>query len=264
MPRTGTLAFILDTPRIAGRLLIYCIFFELFLVLIDATVNFHHWIDIDAIRRLCNIAREDGLATWFQVSQTLLAGITLWIIRDLCRKAGKPKKTVIGWGVLAGFFIFMSADDGAKIHERIGTAFGTIFAADRPETADTFGSRLIEIFPSYNWQLVVLPFFIALGLFMIWFLWREIPRGRLLLLAAVACFAVAVGLDFMEGLAPFHPANLFTRLQTSFAWSEDAVSHFAKSLEEFLEMLGISLLWSLFVTQALDMTRQGVSLSTLD
>ncbi len=251
-----------DGPAAVRKLLIACVLIEFFLVFIDATVNYGKWIDIGAIRRLCNIAREDGLATWFQVAQTLMAGITLWGIWLVSRQTGQPKKTILGWGILAAFFTFMSADDGAKIHERIGTTAGSLMGDAGVETSGSVGNRILDMFPSYNWQLVVLPVFIALGLFMLYFLWQQTPKSRHLLLAGVSCFAVAVGLDFFEGLDELHPANIYTKLQTILELSEYTVSHFAKSLEEFLEMLGISFLWSLFANHLSHFAETGFTITS--
>ncbi len=53
------------------------------------------------------------------------------------------------------------------IHERLGTAVETLGE----------DSRLLEAFPSFAWQILFVPLFGALGLFMLWFLWRELGPG---------------------------------------------------------------------------------------
>jgi hypothetical protein len=88
------------------------------------------------------------------------------------------------------------------------------------------------------------------------FFWYELPerRTRTVVAAAATCLVVAVGLDFIEGLDPVHPWNLYTRVAeatglgafTEYRFQEtayEALRHFSKSLEEFLEMLAITLLW---------------------
>ena len=83
-------------------------------------------------------------------------------------------------------------------------------------------------------------------------------RSRLLLLAALACLTLAVGLDFVEGLDAEHPWNLHVHLNRVLgldapadAWFSksgvDAVEHFSKSIEEFLEMLANTLMWVIFL-----------------
>ena len=118
----------------------------------------------------------------------------------------------------------------------------------------------LEFFPSYAWQIVFVPIFGALGLAVAVFLWRELPDrlAMALVLAALSCFALAVGLDFIEGLDEDHPWNLYTILtaQTNIdGWSMDrfgrsgfaTLDHFARSLEEFLKMLAITLFWVVFL-----------------
>ncbi len=253
--------------RLVRNLLALCIFVEISLVLIDALINYGRLIDIGAMRRLCNIAREDGLASWFQATQTLLAGLTLWAIFLINKARQKPGRTTLSWAVLAAFFTFMSADDGAQIHERLGSTAKALFQAD-PSSQDpvTGLSRLIEVFPSYTWQLFVLPVFIGLGLFMVFFIWHQESRAaaRTYLLLAVSCFALAVGLDFFEGLDPEHRFNLLTWIQNRYAATEYTVWHFAKALEEFLEMLGISLLWCLFTAHLGRLIGNGLSLQVGD
>ena len=122
------------------------------------------------------------------------------------------------------------------------------------------GTRLLDAFPSYAWQIVVLPFFVVAGVFLAVFLWRELRRRRARVLVALAltCFVVAVGLDFFEGLDADHPWNIYTRITEAVDFGDsteyrfrrtayDTLGHFSKSIEEFLEMLGNTLLWVVFL-----------------
>jgi hypothetical protein len=240
-----------DPDRLIRNLLIGCIVFEVFLVLIDAFINYGKLIDIGPIRRLCNIAREDALASWFMVIQTFMAGLTLWAIFLVERARLSTRWTRVGWGILALFFTVMAADDGAEIHERLGSTFKAVVkAAPSAEGPPSLGTRLLEFFPSYPWQALLLPFFAGMGLFLLLFLWRKLdpPSSRIVVVAALGLFAAAVGLDFIEGLDESHPWNLHTSIEARFHVRDSyTIRHFAKSLEEFLEMLGITLLWSTFV-----------------
>jgi len=157
----------------------------------------------------------------------------------------------------------MALDDGAMLHERAGTLFSQIHSEDAPGGAmTTVGSSLLEAFPSYAWQIVALPIFVVLGIFTSAFLWRELPARRMRITVALAmfCFVIAVSLDFVEGLDEEHPWNLATILVDSVDfgdWTQyrfraepfDAVRHFSKSIEEFLEMLANTLLWSVFLAR---------------
>lgn len=236
-----------DAARFNRNMLILLIAIEILFVLVDATINYSRWIDIGAVRRLANIAREDGLATWFMATQTLFASLVLFLTFALHRSAGTRKRIVIGWLVLALFFLFMAADDASQIHERLGTAFETAVEAENGAPATGLG-RVMELFPSYAWQLVVMPIFAIMGLFMFNFLWDELrdTRARIKLVVALGCFLTAIALDFIEGLEPDHAFNIYTYVKEHTFLSEDFVDHFSKSLEEFLEMFGMTLLLSTF------------------
>jgi hypothetical protein len=145
----------------------------------------------------------------------------------------------------------MAIDDGTELHERLGTAVD-----DWTEDSSAFLSG----FPSYTWQVLLAPVFGAFGLFMLVFLWRELGTrsARLVLLSAIGCLALAVVLDFFEGLEEDHALNVHTFVVENTeidAWSErrfdrsgyDTLRHFSRSAEETLEMLAISLLWFLFL-----------------
>ncbi|MDX1764880.1 MAG: hypothetical protein R3231_11215, partial [bacterium] len=126
-PTTAPIA--INGDRLVRNIIVYGILFEIFLVLIDAFINYSRWIDIGPVRRLCNIAREDGLASWFMAAQTLMAGVTLWCIFVVSRHRTDGRRSARGWGLLALFFTYMAADDGAEIHERIGSTFKAVVTA---------------------------------------------------------------------------------------------------------------------------------------
>ncbi len=99
-------------------------------------------------------------------SQTLLIALSVWFIFYLHHKLDiGEKSTKIAWAILASFFTFMAADDGAAIHERLGSTFELMAKSANTET----GNTLLAYFPSYAWQIVVLPFYAAMGLFMLLF-----------------------------------------------------------------------------------------------
>lgn len=239
----------IDSQRWPLRIFLLCLVVELVLVALDAFINYGRLIDVSPIRRLFNITREDGLATWFMVIQTFTAGLILWLIAVVRKQRGVSRGSVISWGILSGFFVYMSADDAAEIHERLGSTFKALMRIDESAAAEGFLSQAQSLFPSYDWQLVVLPFFACAGLFMLFFLMREFKDGssRIILSLAIAIMAVAVVLDFFEGLEQSHAWNLQSWVRSRWSLSQYTVSHFSKSLEEFLEMISISLLLALFV-----------------
>jgi hypothetical protein len=240
-----------NAHRIARNLLMFCIGAIVLFVVLDYQINYSRWTEIGALRRMFNTAREDGLASWFGITQTLLAGLTLWFIYLAVKHRPGARWQAVGWLILAPFFTYLAVDDGAQIHERLGSTFKAI-QKDRGVSLD--------FFPSYTWQILFVPIFALLVLFALVFLWRELKtlNNRLVLLLALSCWGAAVVLDFFEGLDRRHPWNLYSFLAEHFeldAWAYEqfgrsaykALRHFSKSFEEALEMLGMSLLWFLFI-----------------
>lgn len=247
----GPVTFRMSPTRLVHGVLVSCILVELLLVLLDYHVNYGHWTELEAIRGMFNIAREDGLASWLGTTQTLLAGLTLWVLYATSRVQRASAWRRSAWLLLAIFFTYMAIDDGVQVHERLGSVFSSIEGDSSP---------ILNAFPSYAWQVLFVPGFGAIGLAMLVFLWFELPlrSQRFMVVAALGCLAAAVGLDFIEGLQPDHPWNLYTLLSRNAvveAWSHDrfgvepfqTVDHFSRSLEEFLEMLANTLLWTVFL-----------------
>lgn len=221
-----------DTGRFLWVVFLGCLIVEVVLVYLDLTVNWWRWSESGAIRRLFNITREDSLASWFAVSQTLVVALVVWMLFAVACIHRVPRFRRLGWLIVAAFFSYMCVDDGAAVHERLGTAF-----------KDGGGGGN---FPSYAWQLLLLPFFALMGTFTLYFLWREMPRvvDRLKVAVALGCFAFSVGLDFVEGLD-----DGYRGLASATGWQSGTIRHFSKSLEEFVEMVGMSVFLVTFLGQ---------------
>lgn len=209
-----------------------CVAIEVALVLLDLSVNWLKWSNTGAIRRLFNITREDGLASFFGIMQTAAVAVTLWLTWFLVKqhKSSSVSLNSAGWLMLAIFLTYIAIDDGAMVHERIGTAF---------TSANTHLSL-----PTYGWQVVMGPLFAVMGIAMIGFLWRQGSTAirRDWLIAAFLFMAIAVGLDYIEGME-----DGYRLLIDQTGWRTKTISHFSKSIEEFLEMLGMSILLILFL-----------------
>lgn len=249
--------FEIHRRRTIVRLVVALLAITLALVLLDWGVTYRRASDIGAIRRLFNMTREDGLASWFAVTVTGLAAVTAWVTWAVIRRSGRRGRTA-GWLAVALFLSWMAVDDGAAVHERLGTAF-EVEQEERAESAGGGGARLAERFPSYAWQVLLLPLFAALGAFTLAFLWRQHPDppARAVTAAALGCFAVAVGIDFMEGLDADHPVNLQAWLarRPLLAWLSapdyetplESIVHFGKVIEEAIEITGMTLLWAVLL-----------------
>jgi uncharacterized membrane protein len=242
--REVTLQF---SSRFAARVVfVACLAIEIGLVLLDYHVNFGRLTDSGALRRLTNIAREDGLASWFGTTQTLFVGLTAWVLWIGVRASGGARWRRVGWALVAMLFTYMAIDDGAQLHERLGSAYAA--AAGR------------GVFPSFAWQVLLVPVLGAAVMASGGFLWLELQaRGaRLLIVGAILLFAVAVGLDFFEGLSAQHPWNPYTPIIARYDISEftqarfrqspyTTLLHFSRAIEEFIEMLANTCFWAALV-----------------
>jgi len=249
-----------NTIDLSKKILLYFITFEVLFVLLDLIINFHRLIDYSPIRRLFNITREDGLASWFMSSQTLLVALSLWFIFYLHHKLNIGKKsTKLAWAILASFFTYMSADDGAAIHERLGSTFKLMAKNANTETSNA----ILAFFPSYAWQIVVLPLFVGMGIFMLFFLWKTFKNDMLMynVLLAFSMLGTAVVLDFFEGLEPQSPLYLYQYIINYTGIELHTVEHFSKSIEECLEMLGITLFLSVFIEYCGEISEQDIHIT---
>lgn len=237
----------INMRRLANILLIGCIGAEIAFVLLDYHVNFKESTDIRALQRMFNITREDGLASWFASTQTFLVGMSLGFIYLCVKHHPNKQREKLGWLVLALFFVYMAIDDGAMIHERLGTAFRKSF---------TQSGISVDYYPSYTWQLIFMPVYAAFGLFTITFLWIQLKEklSKILLIVSFLCFGLAFSLDFIEGLEPDHPWNIFMWIAENTEmndWALDrynenayeTLRHFSQSFEESIEMFAFTLLW---------------------
>ena len=74
------------------------------------------------VRRLFNIAREDSLASWFAVTQTVFVALAAWTVFMITKARDPHRRSRWGWFLVALVFSYFAVDDGAAIHEQIGRA----------------------------------------------------------------------------------------------------------------------------------------------
>jgi hypothetical protein len=236
--------FSVDTRRTVRNLILTCAAIEIVFVLLDAFLNVERMVSSRAIRRLVNITREDGLPSFFGVSQTVITALVLWGIWSLARRQPGRAREAIGWLILALFFSCLAIDDGSKLHERVGTAFRTY----SNQGADGgWGTTLWNFFPSYAWQVVFGPPLAVMGVFMVVFLYRSLATRMQfgMVISALALLVSAVGLDFVEGIKDAH-----VWLVEALHSSPYKVRHYSKSLEETIEMFAMTLFLAAFMLQA--------------
>jgi hypothetical protein len=228
-----------DLNRFSVRAMMVLVTCEVLLVVLDGAISYGRLVSDRAIGRLFNITREDSIPNWFASMQFLLICLVLWVIYLRVRELDAAKWKARGWAFLAGVFLFLSVDDGSKLHERVGTWFKASV-----QESDSVAGALMDAHPSYSWHVVLGPVFAAIGVFLLLFVWRALqsPVLKMLFLAGLACLVVAQGMDVLEGIDAV--VEYLARL---FSVSNYTVRHFAKSAEEFLEMLGQTLLLITFL-----------------
>lgn len=244
----------INHDRMLKRLVIALVAVEVALVLLDAVVSEYQLTGIGAGRRLFNITREDGVPNFFSSFLLLGVGAVLLLItivvRDLTQ--GSKPKVVWGWGLVTGLFLYLGFDDGTKLHERLGSIFDALATDDAGEPLSGLFGSLYSVWPTYSWQLVLGPVFAVFGVFLIVFLYKELPSLRLksLTLLAIGLFGIAETLDFIEGM----DSGVFEQAAIVFDTETRRAVHFTKSIEEFLEMLATTVFLFVFLEKLMSLT----------
>lgn len=241
--------FELDPREVAGRWLVAMGLVLLGLAWLDWVVAWDGDDWPDAIRRLCNAAREDGLASWLATVQAAATAALAWACWRVVRAGDASARRRAGWLLVALVTTWLAVDEGARLHERLGTVLdGALRTARRDPQAGGVAGWLAR-YPSYGWQLVVAPPLAAAALFFLAFLGREAGGGwpRRALWWGLALVAAAVALDFVEGLDREHPWNVHARLAADEGlddWSRRrfgtsayaTIRHVARVAEELVEL----------------------------
>lgn len=248
MDQKQTINFSLKTDVVISRIFWCFLGIELLIVFLDVFVNHYQWCSVGSIRRMLNITREDSLSNWFSSLQAIMVGTVLWLIAFAVRKQMQDyKRKFYCWAGIGSFFIYMGIDDAIKFHERMGTAFKAFVSWSVETSGPGILSSVHNAFPSYPWQMIFGPFFMAMGIFMLWFLWKEfsLRKSRFLFLVAIWLYVLAVGLDFVEGL----DGEFFEDVGIAgfFSTEDFRIRHMSKALEEFLEMFGTTIFLTVFL-----------------
>jgi hypothetical protein len=228
-----------DTDRLIRAIFIGSIVIIVFLIIADYVFNYVDVLDEQSFRRIWNIAREQSIPTWFSSIQAQLLGVTVMAIAWIQAGEISRVKTII-WLLIGLFFLWIGIDDFAEIHEKLGGVLERLAAKGE-------NSAVTEIMlqnPSFSWHTFIAPFFALCGLGILLFLWLSFWRLRLVhfLILGFGCWAVAQGLDFIEGLDDVD--IFYDEIQQMLSIRRKyGVTHLFKVIEEVLEMLGTTLLW---------------------
>ncbi len=231
----GETALDINSKRTLWGIFLFCTVTIVLLFILDYTVNWQEGSFRDSIRLMFDTTAEHSIAGWFAATLTFVVALAAWANVVLIRNIDAPVWRRAGWLAIALLFTYLSLDDGAAIHEHLGGGL-----KQTPVVGD-----VIEAYDSYSWHIVILPFFAAMGLFMLIFLWKELAHRneRIGILAAFSCLALAVGQDVIEGTT-----EEYDWFEATYGMDSYAILHFAKSLEESLEMLGMTLFLVVFLS----------------
>ncbi len=255
----AALRFVWNSNLFVKRVLIALVFCSLAILFADVLLNHYKVIKIGAVRRFFNITREDGIANFYSSLLLVANGVTLLLVYWFNKVARIPRTVNYGWLLLALFFAFMGFDDATKFHERVGTTAKIIFSGEsRSVVADTTtdaadeteDQSVFEKFEGYSWQIVFGPFFAAMGLFILIFLWRNLSHknSRILFISALAFYVMAVGFDYVEGFGtePYEGIAAYLNI------TPKKVVHLAKAIEETFENFGHTFFLVCFLTHFLN------------
>jgi hypothetical protein len=172
-------------------------------------------------RNLFNLDGEWTLPTWFATVQLFSVGAVLLLAAWRSNRENRFPSIVLGLGGL--LFLFLSADEGGGIHERIAQVIRT----EELEPLLFLGGWGSWI-PVY--ALVGLVLSIVTGVYLrkpLWRAWQRFPRLSLIVLGGFATIvAGGVGVEVIWLL---------------FLVGEQG-THLAIAVEEFLEMVGASII----------------------
>lgn len=234
LPELPTLCIGLEADSLARRVLIVGWVSTAILAAADFGLN-HFGGFPQPIRRSFNIAREDSIGTWFAVVQLVAISIVAALIFRASNRTGTAATKAAGkgnriWLFFSLFFLYLSIDDLAEIHERLGSTF-----------ADG-----VSFFPSYAWQVVFAPLFGVAGVLMLYLAWRVLDsdQSKRQVIVGLALLVVGVVLDFGEGID-----GLALSIAERIGWEEQSVSHTQKVAEESIEMAGMTLFLAAFLRQ---------------
>ncbi len=202
-------------------------FITIFLLAFDIASYFYlftkNQLFLEYYDRYFNITHETNIPTFFSFLISFLTGLTSLMIH-------KDRKK-IGWLIVALFFIYFAFDDALSLHEYIGSFVGEIFFENSTD--------------SYYWQVTFVPIFAILGLYVVSFLFLELKKEKcrkciIAIFIGFGLYALAVGLDYYEGL---DPSFSYVMDRTNYFSYRD-ITHVLRGLEEAIEMFGATLILS--------------------
>lgn len=235
----------LDIKIPAEKMIVALVLGAVIFLMLDMLI-YHAWLGLPSkIGVLFNITLEGNIPTWYSSNLALITGFMAVLAAHYDYKNGH-KRAMWAWLAIGLFFIYMSMDDAAKIHERVATVLASNIEVAPVKGEASLLAMAIVNFQSYYWQLLILPFFGVAGLAMLIYVTREFGnlQAKKYFYMGFSCYVFAVLLDYLDGM----PSSYDVIIQnTNIAFSQ--ARHTSRAIEEFIEMLGTSFILMSFVLQ---------------
>lgn len=188
------------------------------LLMLDLTVkNIREFLGYDymlGMTPLFNFYEEANIPTWYTSVLLLVGAVLLFLTFQHCRKAGL--KFAWHWLGLALIFLFLSADETARLHETMSQIL-----------KGTFVQALMPTMKSSAWVALALPLILLIGfLYLRLFLSLDGRLKRLFAVSALLYLGGALGMEVVEiYYLAGHPVDMNFHVMTS--------------IEETMEMSGL-------------------------
>jgi len=192
------------------------------------------------ISRLFHVDHERSLPTWFSVSQLTLLALILILIFSLERYRSVHSRGNWLWLIFAAGAVFLSFDESAGIHEKVGSLVNAYFFDDARQGTFLY---MLKQFPSYYWVLVYVPIVVPIGIFLGVYFWHKLGPARSWAIGGMVIFLTgAVVLDHLEGR--YGNSDHYRIAMDMFGM------HFRFDiflLEELMEMIGVTMIINAFL-----------------
>lgn len=206
-------------PRVILRYLAACIVLLIAAHLVGlALINkFPKRQFANTINRLFNLDLEANIPTFFSAMLIIVGAVLLFFIST------QVARHKMKWKSLGFIFIFLSVDEAAQIHEE------TIYVIRKYLLFGATGLDDFDGFLTYSWVILYGLIFIGIVFYFFKFVFALPPRTRnLFIVSGFIYVSGALGFEMIGG----HIEKLYSR---------NALWWFCTTLEETLEMTGMSL-----------------------
>jgi hypothetical protein len=191
------------------------------------------------LRRMFDLGYEKNVPTWLS-SQIWLLGAAAAFFCSWCDRHRLALR--ISWGAIGAVFLFASIDDTAEIHENVGVGLRELLRLLDASAVPWQGS------PGSPWLGFYGPIIFLTMLWFVIFLRKRLIEVGLfdkqrLVLFAVACYSIAMGMDYFQGMRDLSIVQLAAKVGTTKDRLEDA----SIFIEEMLECAGGILFATVFM-----------------